>query len=533
MRLSRRFFLETGAGAAALALADDLFGFAASADIKGPSLAPGRDLTRLAETAIDAARRAGATYADIRIARYRDQSVAVRSVPDLATGKLNHVPSVRDSQSFGFGVRVIAKGTWGFAASARVTPDELVRVAREAVAVAHANAALSREPVRLAPVSRHVDRYTTPFKTSPFDVPIPDKLAMLEKANLEAKSVAKVFSASSSVGAHAEDKFFASTDGSRIQQYVLQVYGALTATTRDLETRLSRSRTYPFGFVTAGWEAIERADLAANARRIGEEAVEHLSAPPVTPGKKDLVLLPSHLGLTIHESVGHPTELDRALGYEANFAGTSFVTTDKLGKLRYGSELMNIVGDRTTPEAMSTVGYDDEGVPAVAFDIVKNGTFVGYQTIREQAHLVGEKESKACCYADSFASVPFQRMPNVWLKPGEKTMSLDDLIGGVEDGILIDGRGSYSIDHQRYNFQFGGDAFWEIKGGKKGKMLSRVAYQARTPDFWAALDGIADKRFWFNFGLNSDGKGEPGQTNAMSHGCAPSRFRNIDVLLTD
>lgn len=236
--------------------------------------------------------------------------------------------------------------------------------------------------------------------------------------------------------------------------------------------------------------------------------------------------MPSHLALTIHESVGHPTELDRALGYEANYAGTSFLAPPEkvMGKLRIGSELMNIVGDRTLPLGLSTVGYDDYGVKTTAFDIVKNGVFMHYQTIRDQAHLIGEKESRGCCYADSFDAIPFQRIPNVWLKASEKPTTLDDLIAGVDDGILIDGLGSWSIDQQRYNFQFGGDAFWEIKGGKKGKMISRVAYQSRTPDFWAALDGLADQRSWRNYGLESDGKGQPMQTNAMSHGCPPSRF---------
>jgi TldD protein len=267
--------------------------------------------------------------------------------------------------------------------------------------------------------------------------------------------------------------------------------------------------------------------------RIGAECVEHLSAPPVTPGMKDLVLLPSHLCLTIHESLGHSTELDRALGYEANFAGTSSLTPDKLGKFRVGSELVNVVGDRILPGGLSTCGYDDDGVKTMRFPIVQNGMFVDYQTIRDQAHLIGEKESHACCYADSYASIPFQRIPNVWLKAGEKPMTLDDLIGGVDDGILIDDTGSWSIDHQRYNFQFGGDLFWEIKHGKRGRMLDRVAYQSRTPDFWQSCDAIADQRFWVNFGLNNDGKGQPQQLNSMSHGSAPARFRKINVLLTE
>jgi len=513
-------------------MADDLYGLPqAMATSAGGTPSP--ELTKLAAVALDHAKKLGAAYADIRINRYRDQVVALRSSPDRDSGTVNHVPSVNETQSFGFGVRVIAGGTWGFAASHLVTPDEILRVTAVAVTVARANEALQKEPVRLAPPRTYVDKYTTPFKKNPFDVPIPEKLALLQKANSEAKAVAKVFSANSAIVTHVEDRFFASSEGSRIQQYVVQNYGQISAQAVDREAGLSKTRNYSPSPVTAGYEAVEEADLAGNARRIGEEVVEHLSALPVTPGRKDVVLLPNHLALTIHESVGHATELDRVLGYEANYAGTSFLKLGDLGTLRYGSEWMNIVGDRTLERGMSTCGYDDDGVKTTSFDIVKSGVLVGFQTIRDQAHLVGEKESRGCCYADSFASVPFQRIPNVWLKPSEKPTTLDDLVSGVDDGVLIDGRGSWSIDHQRYNFQFGGDAFWEIKGGKKGNMISRVAYQSRTPDFWAQLDGVADKRFWVNHGLTSDGKGQPGQINAMSHGCSPCRFRQVNVLLTD
>ena len=535
MTLSRRKFLEISAGAAAMALANDLFGLPEINALNLGAEKPSPELSALAEVALVRAKKLGASYADIRINRYRNQLVALRSAPDLSTGKLNHVPAVQDMQSFGFGVRVIANGTWGFAASRVVTKDEIARVAAEAVAVAKANSALQKAPVRLAPVKAYVDRYTTPFKRNPFDIPVAEKLALLEKANSEVKAVPKVFSADSVIVARSEDKFFASSEGSRIQQFILQTYGQMRAQARDLATRVSRSRSYSPSPLTAGWEAIVEADLPGNGRRIGEEVIEHLSAPPVTPGKKDLILMPGNLALTIHESIGHSTELDRALGYEANFAGTSFVAPPErvMGKLRIGSELMNIVGDRTLPRAMSTVGYDDDGVKATSFDIVKNGVFMHYQTIRDQAHLVGEKESLGCCYADSFDSIPFQRIPNVWLKAGEKPMTLDDLVAGADDGVLIDGRGSWSIDHQRYNFQFGGDAFWEIKGGKKRGMLSRVAYQSRSTDFWASLAALADQRFWVNEGLTSDGKGQPTQINAMSHGCSPCLFRQINVLLTD
>ena len=532
MTFSRRNFLSLSGRVAAVALADKLFGAPIFA---GPSVQLSPELAALAATGLNQAKKLGATYVDVRINRYRDQVVSLRSTPDLATGKIDHVPGINESQSFGFGVRVIANGAWGFAGSNVVTRDEIARVAAQAVAVAQANSALQRAPVQLVPVKTYVDRYTTPFKKNPFDVPIAEKLALLEKANLEVKAVPRVFSANSVLVARSEDKYFASSEGSRIQQYVLQSYGSLTAVARDLETRISRTRSYTPSPETGGWEVVEAADLAGNGRRIGEEVVEHLSAPAVTPGKKDLVLMPGNLALTIHESIGHSTELDRALGYEADFAGTSFLAPPEkvMGKFRVGSELMNIVGDRTLPGGMSTVGYDDDGVKATSFDIIQNGIFLHYQTIRDQARLVGEKESHGCCYADSFDSIPFQRIPNVWLKPAEKPTSLDDLISGIDDGILIDGRGSWSIDHQRYNFQFGGDGFWQIKGGKKGSMISRVAYQSRTPNFWASLDGTCDHRFWRNQGLTSDGKGEPQQINAMSHGCAPSRFRQVNVLLTD
>ncbi|MGA2590224.1 MAG: TldD/PmbA family protein, partial [Bryobacteraceae bacterium] len=325
----------------------------------------------------------------------------------------------------------------------------------------------------------------------------------------------------------------ASSEGSSIQQYIVQVDPALQATAVDFQKNISRTRSYQVQPLSAGWEAVAKANLAENAPRIRAEVLEHLAAPPVAPGKKDLVLLPSHLYLTIHESIGHSTELDRVLGYEANFAGTSFMTTEKMGKFQVGSELMNIFGDRTNEGGLATVKYDDDGVLTTKFPIVEKGVFKHYQTIRDQAHLIGETESRGCCYADSWASVPFQRMPNVWLAPGPREVTPDDLIAGVDDGILIEGEGSYSIDQQRYNFQFGGDAFWEIKGGKKRGMLSRVAYQSKTTDFWRTLDGIAGASYWQQFGSFFDGKGEPEQINAMSHGCSPSRFRQVNVLLTD
>ncbi len=540
MTLSRREFLRrlglTAGAAAVVDLVDGPFW-----SVQRLEAAPlgAAELKALADVALNQARTLGCSYADIRINRYRNRSVSLRTSPDRSAGmmggKVNHVPGVVESESFGFGVRVLHSGTWGFAASPSVKRDEIARVTGRAVAIARANSALRQRPVELAPVPAYQDRYVTPHRKDPFDIPIKDQLAYLQAVNDAAKQVAGVINVNSSMTFRTEDKYFASTEGSYIQQLILQTSPGFTATAVDFATRKSKSRSFQPMPMTAGYEHVESCGMLESAGRVGAEAVEHLAAPSVEPGVKDLVLMPSHLSLTIHESVGHSTELDRALGYEANFAGTSFLAPPEqvMGKFPFGSRRVNIVGDRTLPQAMSTVGYDDDGVKATRWHIVKDGMFMAYQTIRDQAHLVGERESRGCCYADSFDSIPFQRMPNVWLEPGPDGVTLDDLVGQVEDGILIDGRGSYSIDQQRYNFQFGGDAFWEIRHGKKGRMLADVAYQSKTQDFWNACAGIADRRFWENVGLSNDGKGQPQQTNAMSHGCAPALFRRINVLRTE
>jgi len=525
--VSRRTFLGA-AGAASILTANELFGAGDST-----STQPSTTLERLAANALNEAGRQGTTYCDIRINHYRDQFSGYRLSPERGGSKTDEVPFITDQQSFGFGVRVIANGQWGFAASPLVTPEEIVRITREAVLVAKANSALQAAPVQLAPTPSYKDRWTSPYEIDPFSISVGEKLELIHSATTAIKKNPKVFSAWGALGFHSEDKYFASSEGSSIQQYIVHVYPFLTATAVDFKNGISRDRSYQVAPLSTGWEYVAKVNLVENASRIASESVEHLGAPPVKPGKKDLVLLPSHLCLTIHESLAHSTELDRALGYEANFAGTSFLTPDKMGKFRVGSDIVTVYGDRTTEYGLSTVKYDDDGVRTTKFPILDKGVFVHYQTIRDQAHLIGEKESRGCCYADSWSDVPFQRIPNVWLAPGPRDVTLDSLISGVDDGILIEGTGSWSIDQQRYNFQFGGDAFWEIKAGKKGGMISRVAYQARTPDFWQSCDGIADRSFWQQYGLPNDGKGEPEQVNAMSHGCAPTRFRQVNVLLTD
>jgi TldD protein len=526
--LTRRRFLGAAVTGASLLAADRLFGVPADAPKK-----PNPDLEKLGAVALAEAKKAGASYADIRINRYRQQFSGYRLSPERGGTKTDEVPFVTDQASFGFGVRVIAQGQWGFAASPLVSAAEIARITREAVVVAKANAVLQASPVQLAPTGKYVDRWTSAFQKDPFGVSVEEKLDLIHGAAVTLRKDPKIMLAFGFLAFRAEDKYFASSEGSSIQQYIVQVFPLLQATAVDIQKNISRTRSYTIPPAAAGWEAIAKANLGENAPRVREEALEHLAAPPVTPGKKDLVLLPSHLWLTIHESIGHSTELDRALGYEANFAGTSFMTTEKMGNYRVGSELMTVYGDRTNEGGLASVKYDDDGVPATRFPIIEKGIFKHYQTIRDQAHLVGEKESRGCCYADSWSSVPFQRMPNVWLESGPRDVTPDSLISGVDDGILIDGDGSFSIDQQRYNFQFGGDAFWQIKGGKKAGMISRVAYQSKTSDFWRSLNGIAGPAYWQQFGSFFDGKGEPEQINAVSHGCSPARFQQVNVLLTD
>ncbi|HLU66993.1 MAG TPA: TldD/PmbA family protein [Kofleriaceae bacterium] len=480
-------------------------------------------LVELADLALQAAREAGASYADIRIADYRRQTVATREA---------RVLSIRDSEDRGFGVRVIAGGTWGFAASARVTREEVVAVARRAVAIARANSALQREPVALAPVQAHVDTWRTPIEKDPFDVPAADKVERLLAINAEALKVPGVTFCSSSMGFVREHKFFASTEGSYIEQWIHRCNPGFTVTSVDRKRGSFQSRDSYSDPRGVGYEYIEQYPWFDDARQAGEDAVAKHTARPVEPGPRDLILHPTHLWLTIHESIGHSTELDRALGMEANYAGTSFLTLDKRGSFELGSPIVNFVGEKTAPGSLATCGYDDDGVKTTEWPIVKEGVFVDYQTTRDQAHLVGRKASHGTCYAESWSDVPFQRMPNVNLLPGASPLSEEQLIADTEDGILIKGRGSYSIDHQRYNFQFGGQAFYEIKRGKVTGMLRDVAYQARTPDFWRACDAICDRSAYYVGGSFYDGKGEPSQSNAVSHGCSTARFRKINVINT-
>lgn len=477
----------------------------------------------VADAALAAARRLGASYADVRINRLRSESIATRE---------RQVQNVSRTQSFGVGVRVLVDGTWGFAASPFVTIDAARRVTEAAVGIARANARFQRTRITLAPVAAAKAAWQTAFKKDPFEVALDDKiqfLLTLNRAALETKGVSFV---ESSMRWISEHKFLATSDGSRIEQQLVRgepdfTVTAVNSATGDFQTRASYAG--PQGL---GYEYVEEYPWESEARQAGEEAVMKLAAKSVDAGRYDLILHPSHLWLTIHESVGHSTELDRALWWEANYAGTSFLKPEDAGRLKFGAPIVNFFADRTQAGGLATVGFDEEGVPAQRWYLVKNGIFVDWQTTRDLAARIGRKSSYGCLHAESWDSVPFPRMPNVSLEAGPGSTSQDDLVGGVDRGILIMGDGSFSIDQQRYNFQFGGQTFWEIRNGQVAGMLRDVAYQSRTTDFWAACDGLGGPSTYRLGGAFNDGKGEPTQLNAVSHGCPVARFRQINVLNT-
>ncbi|MCB1024360.1 MAG: twin-arginine translocation signal domain-containing protein, partial [Acidobacteria bacterium] len=465
MAISRRDFLKTTGMALGVAAIPT---WAYSADLTSAAL-PDFDKNKLADASISLAKKLGATYSDIRINKYRIESVSTRE---------KQVQGVAKGQNFGFGVRVLYGGTWGFAASPLVNVKEVERVTREAFEIAKANSAFQTQRIELVSAPKVSGSWKSSFKEDPFDVPIDKKVEFLLSLNESALGVSGVSFVNSSMAWVNEQKFLATSDGSRVEQYLIRGVPSFSVTAIDRSKGDFQTRNSLAQGRAMGWEYTTEYDWFGEAKTAGEEAVQKLSAKPIEPGKYDLVLHPSHLFLTIHESVGHSTELDRALLWEANYAGTSFLTPDKTGKLQFGSKIVNFVADRTQEAGLATTGWDDEGVQGQKWNLVKDGTFVGWQTTRSLAHLIGEKSSRGCLYADSWSSVPFPRMPNVSLVPNSKDVSENDLISDVKNGIMIHGRGSYSIDQQRYNFQFGGQTFWEIKNGKVTGMLRDVAYQS-------------------------------------------------------
>ncbi len=473
----------------------------------------------------------GASYADVRVSNARNQSIATRE---------DRVLNINNGESMGFGVRVLVNGAWGFAASRDLSRPEVTRVAALAVAQARANRRLMQRPVVLAPAAPVPDgRWASPARIDPFTVPVEQKAELLLRANAEALRVRGARFASSSMFFLKDERTYANTDGTFTVQTIVRTNPSMSVTAVSSDNSDFQSRgSDEVQAMGKGYEHVEEADLVRRAPLWAEEAVQKLTARSVDPGRYDLVLDPTHLWLTIHESIGHPTELDRALGYEANYAGTSFLAppAEVINRFRYGADHMNIRADRRQEGALATIGWDDEGVPADDWMLVQNGIFKDYQTTREQAawisDLTGVSRSHGCSYAESWADVQFQRMPNVSLMPGEADTTADEIIAATDRGIYIKGRGAYSIDHQRYNFQFGGQSFFEIRGGRIAGMLKDVTYQARTPEFWNSMDMIGGPRSYFVGGSFNDGKGQPGQSNAVSHGCPPARFRNVAVINT-
>ncbi len=474
---------------------------------------------RLARNAIDTAKFYGADYADIRILETKNEALNVR----------NGVFTNDTAFSVGFGIRVIYKGSWGFASSDIMTEKEVKRVAKEAVMIAKASRTMQKEAVKWAKEEVYKDHWVTPALKNPFRVSLETKLDLMMKIDgiLRKKNQIKV--AETDMSFQNIRKWFVNSEGSEILQDLMRSGGGYSAfAVGNGDTQV---RSYPASFrgqyYTGGYEHIETMGLLENAEKTRDEAIALLTAKECPDMVTDVIIGGAQMVLQIHESVGHPTELDRVLGYEANYAGRSFATTEKINKFRYGSDIVNLVADNTVSKGLATQGYDDDGVQAQRWHIVKDGILKGYSTNRELAHMIKDNRSRGGNRADGYNSIPIVRIPNLSLMPGK--WELDDLIKDTKNGIYMDVNKSWSIDQMRLNFQFGCEIGWEIKNGKLGKMLKNVSYQDITPEFWGKCDGICNENYWDLWGVVNCGKGQPGQRSEMSHGAAPSRFRKVHV----
>ncbi|MCX6639954.1 MAG: TldD/PmbA family protein [bacterium] len=477
-------------------------------------------MKELAENAIDHALRIGASYADIRIVEMQKENILVRN------GQISELDMVDD---LGFGVRVLVDGAWGFASSANVQKGEIGKKVELAVKIARASASLKAEDVQLAPEPPHRDIWVTPYTIDPFTIPLNEKLDLLMAIDEILRKSPQIAVAASSMSFRKKRQWMATSEGSLIYQTLLRSGAGFSATAvKDGDVQV---RSYPSSFggqyISCGYELVLSLRLLEKAPEIRDQAVGLLSADPCPSGKKDLILDSSQLALQIHESVGHPTELDRVLGMEANFAGTSFATMDKLGSFQYGSPIVNLICDNTIPAGLATCGYDDDAVRSQLWALVHEGRFIGYQFNRELAYKVGLGRSVGCNRADGWSHIPIIRNSNISLMPGDKTY--DDLIGSVDDGIFMSTNRSWSIDQKRLNFQFGCEIAWEIKGGKLGRMLKNPNYQGITYEFWRSCAAIANSDHWTLWGVPNCGKGQPGQVAEMSHGASPALFTNITV----
>ena len=482
----------------------------------------------LANLALETARTRGATYADVRIIEHREQRIRTKN---------GAVETLSETEDHGFGVRVVAEGAWGFASSAILSKEAVEQTAALAVEIARASALARKSPVELGPTVTSSGSYRTPFAIDPLGVPADEKIALLLEADDAMRRVKGVSIARGSLVCLREKKIFANTEGALVEQEIIETGGGIVALA--IEGDEVQQRSYPNSFGrdqrTLGWEYIQRADLPGNAERIASEAVALLSADPCPSGVTTLILGPTQLALQIHESCGHPTELDRVFGTEAAYAGTSFLTPDKLGELRYGSPVVNLTADATIPGGLGTFGWDDEGVPAQRVPLVREGRFVGYLSSRETAVELAQRKgydpeearSGGAMRASGWNRIPLIRMTNISIEPGE--WSFDDLIADTDEGIYMETNRSWSIDDKRLNFQFGTEIGYEIKNGKLGRMLKNCTYAGITPQFWGACDAVCDEERWEVWGTPNCGKGQPSQIAHTGHGAAPARFCDVQV----
>jgi TldD protein len=478
----------------------------------------------LASWALDTATQRGATYADVRVVDERGRALATKN------GK---IANASDSRSQGFNVRVLLNGAWGFASSADLSRASVDATAAQAVAIAKASAQVKQKDVQLVPEKAVVAEWTTPHKIDPFSISIEQNLALLQKIDTELRSVKGITLAETNMNFRREELWFFSSAGADIHQTKVTTgagYVAYSFAGSEIQ-----KRSYPNSFggqwQNKGYELIEELKLVEKARRIGEEAVALHSADQCPQGVFDIILESSQLGLQIHESVGHPIELDRVLGMEANFAGTSFLTLDKLRTLKYGSELVNVVADTRQEHGpgLGTFAFDDEGVPAQCTPIISNGLFTGYLSSRETAALIGLQRSGGTLRAESWNRLPMIRMTNISILPGEKPLTSEQLISSTDHGILFQTNRSWSIDDKRYNFQFGTEIGWEIKSGKRARMLKNPSYSGITTEFWNSMDAICSRDEWTLWGTPNCGKGQPQQVMGTGHGASPARFKKVKV----
>ena len=477
-------------------------------------------IAKISQAAIDMAVGDGASYADIRIVLSRKEEICVRN---------GELVDLSREETLGAGIRVVADGAWGFAYTNRVDKKDLVASARLAVRIAKASGKLRKKPVRLASEPAVRDSWATPCLVDPFSVDLAEKLDLLYQIDAILRKKRQVAVAEGNMSFWKERSWLRSSEGTEIDQTLVRSgvgYQATAVGQGDSQVR-SYPNSFRGMFQGGGYELILALPLVANAPRVRDEAIQLLSADPCPETRTNLILDGSQLSLQIHESVGHATELDRVLGMEESYAGSSFVTTEKLGSFVYGSPIVNLVADSTLPGGLATAGYDDDGVAAQRFDVVREGIFKGYLTSRELAHTIKEKRSRGCCRADGYETIPILRIPNLSLLPGK--VSYEDLIASTKKGVLMETNRCWSIDQRRLNFQFGCEIAFEIRNGKRTRMLKNASYQGVTPKFWRSCDAIGDAASWQLWGVPTCGKGQPVQTAEMTHGASPARFRNVRV----